>query len=277
MGLFSGVLSSLLGVGYEMYRDSHLTGSQREANAFSESEAEKNRGFQHAEAEIARDWQEQQYLKYNSPAAMVSQYQGAGLNPSLMFGQMTSPASTSTSAPSGDSAASVAPAGGDLVGMIGQLMQLSKLDEEKRSLTLQNESREIENGISREYGMLQAQANYNKAIEEIHYLLEQGNLTRYEYQVLYPAEIALKKAQERNLDAEAFINEWKKSYIEKYGTSPDSPWLTQTLESFLHDLNSPLPQSLQNFFSRFNSPTSRARLRDRLERSTRYRADSMTD
>lgn len=42
------------------------------------------------QAQIARDWDEEMYLKYNSPSALISQYRQAGLNPSLMYGQNVS-------------------------------------------------------------------------------------------------------------------------------------------------------------------------------------------
>lgn len=155
MGLFGNILSSLTqaaGLGYEVYKDQHLTGAQREANQFSADQTSLNRNFQAAQAEIARDWQENQYLKYNSPAAMMSQYRDAGLNPALMYQQGASPASVSTASPSGDSAASVSPSGGDVVGMLGRMMELSMLSEQQRGLRLENERKEVENSLLNKYG-----------------------------------------------------------------------------------------------------------------------------
>lgn len=148
MGLFGNIISALVpaaSLGYEIYKDQHLTGAQREANAFSADQASLNRNFQAAQAEISRDWQEKQYNQYNSPAAMVRQYQDAGLNPALMYEHGTSPASVSTSFPSGGSVSSVTPPGGDLVGMIGKLMELSLLSEQKRGLQLENQGKELSN------------------------------------------------------------------------------------------------------------------------------------
>lgn len=116
MGIISDIINSLTGaasvaIGYEQSR--HLTGAQQEANQFNAIEAEKARGFSASEsirnrefesqqAQVARDWQEEQYLKYNSPSALIAQYQDAGMNPALMYGGATgTSASTSTSIPPG--------------------------------------------------------------------------------------------------------------------------------------------------------------------------------
>lgn len=50
------------------------------------TEAAKIQNNYNAEqAQIARDWEEEMYNKYESPSAMVAQYQDAGLNPALMY------------------------------------------------------------------------------------------------------------------------------------------------------------------------------------------------
>ena len=92
---------SLGGLLYSMYRDSSLSGAEREQNAWNAAQAEKQMNFQSSQAEIARDWQERMYNEYNSPQALVSQYQKAGINPALMFGSSTPSAPQTTSAPSG--------------------------------------------------------------------------------------------------------------------------------------------------------------------------------
>lgn len=112
---FGELLSGLANAGgtvYEIIKDQHLTGAQREANQFSASQAE-----------IARDWQEEMYNKYESPQAMIRQYQDAGLNPALMYGGAGSPSpSFSPSSPQ-----SVTPTGGDVVGALNAYAQLSML------------------------------------------------------------------------------------------------------------------------------------------------------
>lgn len=86
------------------------TNAERAAQDFSAYQAQINRDFQSAEAQKARQWQEDFYTQYQSPQAQVRQYQDAGLNPALMYGRGATPAasaSTASNGPSGDSATGV--------------------------------------------------------------------------------------------------------------------------------------------------------------------------
>lgn len=56
---------------------------QREAQGFTKSEREAQQLYQTGEREAQNQWQEQQYLNYNSPQALAAQYAAAGLNPKL--------------------------------------------------------------------------------------------------------------------------------------------------------------------------------------------------
>lgn len=66
--------------------------------------------YQSQEAEKARQWQEDYYKEYQSPSAMVQQYQEAGLNPMSIAGKVggstppsaSSPSASSTFKPSGN-------------------------------------------------------------------------------------------------------------------------------------------------------------------------------
>lgn len=103
--LFSGVKSlwnKITGAG--------VTNAQQQTMNFNAQQAELDRQFQSAEAEKARQWQEDYYQQYQSPSALMSQYRDAGLNPALMYGQSgTSSAPPSTSVPSGASASAGMP------------------------------------------------------------------------------------------------------------------------------------------------------------------------
>lgn len=86
------------------------TNADLAAQDFSAQQAQINRDFQSAEAQKARQWQEDFYTHYQSPQAQVRQYQDAGLNPALMYGRGATPAasaSTASNGPSGDTAAGV--------------------------------------------------------------------------------------------------------------------------------------------------------------------------
>lgn len=59
--------------------------------------------YQSQEAEKARQWQEDYYKEYQSPAAMVQQYQDAGLNPMSIAGKVGGSTPPSASSPSASS------------------------------------------------------------------------------------------------------------------------------------------------------------------------------
>lgn len=87
-----------------------LTNAQQQTMNFNAQQAELDRQFQSAEAEKARQWQEDYYQQYQSPSALMSQYRDAGLNPALMYGQSSSPSSPpSASSPGGASASAGMP------------------------------------------------------------------------------------------------------------------------------------------------------------------------
>lgn len=160
--------------------------------------------FNAAAVERERAWSEKMYNKYNSPQALVRQYQEAGINPALMFGQSAIPAPTT-------STAAQAPENpfGDVVGMLGALMNLDLLGEQKRSLKLDNDIKAL-------YGPSTAAETLNKIHEEVSNLIEQGNLTRFQYQVLYPALKASYSASAREGDARAFEQEWRNQFYREH-------------------------------------------------------------
>lgn len=101
----------------------------RQQNAFNAGEAALNRDFQHNEAEIARQWQEDFYNQYQSPQAMVHQYEAAGLNPVLSTGMPTNTPPAASSAQGSMAQGASAPYL-DATGIMQQFMGLMKLDAE---------------------------------------------------------------------------------------------------------------------------------------------------
>lgn len=127
-----------------------LSGAEKEANAFNSAEAQK-----------ARDWQEEQYLKYNSPQAMVRQMQEAGLNPALMYG--TSPASTAS-----PSVSSVAPSSSsssedsiisDIVNLANVKTDIDLKKSEAEKNRSQAEGQKIDNGFKDTLNSLNVEAS----------------------------------------------------------------------------------------------------------------------
>lgn len=109
---------------------SDLTNAERLTMDWNAQQAEANRSFQSAEAEKARQWQEDYYQAYESPQARIRQYEDAGLNPALLYGsQLGSGNAPATSVPTGDSASVGLPSSGagDLLSFLGQMMSMKSL------------------------------------------------------------------------------------------------------------------------------------------------------
>lgn len=109
---------------------SDLTNAERQTMDWNALQAQENRTFQSAEAEKARQWQEEYYNQYESPQARIRQYEEAGLNPALLYGsQLGSGSAPSTSVPSGDSASVGMPSSGagDLLSFIGQMLSMKSI------------------------------------------------------------------------------------------------------------------------------------------------------
>ena len=126
-GVFNGIGSfwkKITGLG--------TTNSERAAMDFNSEQAQINRDFQSAEAQKARQWQQDFYTQYQSPQAQIRQYQDAGLNPALMYGRGATPAasaSTASNGPSGDTASVGLPVS-DPSSLVQMVLGLAKLPSE---------------------------------------------------------------------------------------------------------------------------------------------------
>lgn len=126
---------------------SDLTNAERQTMDWNAAQAQENRNFQSAEAEKARQWQEDYYNQYESPQARIRQYEDAGLNPALLYGQnIGSGTAPSTSVPAGGSASVGLPSSGagDLLSFIGQMMSMKSLIN-KNNADADNASADAEN------------------------------------------------------------------------------------------------------------------------------------
>lgn len=134
-GVFNGIGSfwkKITGLG--------TTNSEREAMDFNSEQAQINREFQSAEAQKARQWQQDFFTKYQSPQAQVRQFQEAGLNPALMYARGVTPvsASSASNGPVGDSASVQMPAV-DSSSLLQMLFGAAKLPSEIDLLNAQAE------------------------------------------------------------------------------------------------------------------------------------------
>lgn len=232
----SGIVNTI----YQLFRDKRLTGAQREANAFAADQAALERDWSSSEADQARQWQEDMYTRYNSPQAMIRQYQDAGLNPALMYGGATGQAApTSTAVPSGSAASSVSPVSGDVAGALQMLYSLKDLQagiQEKRDSAAEHAAGARErnaNAVGKEIGNQYAgqlaeaevaikQATKNQ-LEESASLLAAQCETEKEKKAVQSATAALIAAQQNGEDLENAYKTWRNKFIEDNGFSPDQP------------------------------------------------------
>ena len=140
----------------------NLSGAQREANEFNAAEAQK-----------ARDFEVQMYEQYESPAAMIRQYEEAGLNPALMY-EGYSPSAVGGNA----QASSVSPTPNNelmsmLSGVLGIVSAKQQIDLNKaniRNIDAATEGQRIDNankqmGYDKQFAL--ADANIEKIQSEI--------------------------------------------------------------------------------------------------------------
>lgn len=150
---------------------SDLTSAERQTMDWNASQAAENRSFQSAEAEKARQWQEDYYNQYESPQARIRQYEDAGLNPALLYGsQLGSGSAPSTAVPSGDSASVGLPSSGagDLLSFIGQMMSMKSLIN-KNNADADNAAADAENKRA-DTGLKNLQKEWNPMLfqSEVH-------------------------------------------------------------------------------------------------------------
>lgn len=135
----------------------HLTGAEREANAFSAQQAQ-----------LARDYETQ--MSNTAYQRGVVDMQNAGVNPALMYGQGAAPAST----PSSPSPTSTNPEGSDPIGMIGLIKSMAmmpyEIKEAKAHARLMEEQgskvHEEINNVKEEFKEIQARVRATNANAE---------------------------------------------------------------------------------------------------------------
>lgn len=223
-GLQAG--AGIAGLLYQIYKDQHLTGAQREANAFTEQMARESMNFEAGQAQQQMDFQER--MANTQWQRAVSDMQAAGLNPALAYTQGANAAPSGAMA-SGSAGSSVDPGRGlsmsDLLSAISFQKDLALKDAQIENLEQEVEGRRIDNQIKAndlEYRDEFNSLTIQHLFESISNLVEQGNLTRFQYQVLLPAQKALAEAQKKaaesqskEIDAKLVYTLWRNEFYEK--------------------------------------------------------------
>lgn len=191
--------------------------SQNRQNAFNAQQADINRQFQAQEAQIARDWQEQQYNLYSSPQAMVRQYNDAGLNPALLYGQNLQGSTGSSPMPSGSAASGSAPTSGMPTGnILENIAGLARLKAEINNINADTEDKRagaLLKGSTAELNQSVMSLNsrqMDRIESEINLMRQQAN-TEEQKQNAIIIENAIKFAQKKQIDMKnALSSEFKR-------------------------------------------------------------------
>lgn len=209
--------------------------SQNRQNDFNAAQAALNRQFQSQEAEIARDWQEQQYNQYSSPSAMVRQYQEAGLNPALMYGQNLQGSTGSSPTPSGSAASGSAPNSGMPTGNILEAIAgFAKLKAEIDNINADTDFKRSQAGLAgsqievNKQSINESQARISKLLEETKNEAEKRGLIVAQ-KLLANVETQLKTSQIESISYDVLKKKFDEQFKQDYGTYPanslyDSVW-----------------------------------------------------
>ena len=227
----------------------------RETNQFNAQEAAKQRDWEARQAEIARDWQEDFYNTYESPEAMVRQYQGAGLNPALLYQGAGSGSAPSASIPSGSAASGTTPPymdAGPLLHMLDNLATLKTRIENMKSATIKNRAdvAGIYQGIEESKSRVKLNnRNIEKIDSEIDLLVEQAK-TESEKRNLIIAQTSLNKVMEKLRgkeltlsDYRIFEEQYRRDFYEKTGFYPANTAVTQVIGAISRVLRRIFPRS----------------------------------
>lgn len=134
----SGLIQSLIG----KYTDATVTGGEIIRNQWDLDKMDIANSFSASQADIARDWQEQMYDKYNSLSGKISQAEQAGVNPLFaVSGNAVSPMSSSSPSPSGSTVSgSGSGSSGDIFSQLLGFLRLKKQKAEISAIETQNEA-----------------------------------------------------------------------------------------------------------------------------------------
>lgn len=236
--------------------NNQLTGKEREQNEFNAEQSEVQRQFatnerlasqEFNEAQAQKQMDFQEYMASTQYQRSVADMQAAGVNPALAIGGIQGASASGAMAQSSPASGSAASGSASLQGLSEVLefarikAEIERIEAETDKTKADTEGQNIDNDIRSKYGEITAKASYNEILAAIDKMKSEEALNKYQKDTLGPLEEAIKKASEKNLSAEAAINEWRAAYMDKYDSDPQAPILQQTLTSLLEWLNGGRP------------------------------------
>lgn len=207
----------LVGTGVGLLTQAQNQRNQEKQNEFNASEAAKNRNFQAQQAQLARDYQTEFYETYQSPSAMVRQYQDAGINPVLTagFSPNTPPAASS---PGGSAASAASPNYQSISSMIEAIGSMAML-----KANIDNTKSKTELNLA-QAGLASSQVSLNKLSEDE--ILQRTRLliSQTSNEDERKGLIAMQKMSEywnyQNLEMDKLKKDWEREYFKIYKTYP---------------------------------------------------------
>lgn len=199
--------------------------NQDRQNVFNAIEAAKNRNFQAQQFQLARDYQTEFYETYQSPSAMVRQYNDAGLNPALMAGGYNPPSAVSTSSPSGSAASAASPNYQSMDSMINAIASLAQLkaniENTKADTNLKNAQagQSISQVEVNKQSINESKARISKLISETRNEDEKRGLIVAQ-KLLTNIESQLKTSQTEQISYQILREKWEKEFKDTYGAYP---------------------------------------------------------
>lgn len=230
----SGLIQSLIG----KYTDATVTGGEIIRNQWDLEKMDIANSFSARQADIARDWQEHMYDKYNSLSGKISQAEQAGVNPLFaVSGNAVTPMGSSSPSPSGSAVSgSGRGSSGDIFSQILGFLGLKKQKAEISAIETQNQATRQQMDIDlkklpSELSNLDSAASLNLArvtevatsveamkrqmnltdrqaevaVEQMNYLIAQANYIN-----------AIQEADQRAKQAHALILEWQEKNKELF-------------------------------------------------------------
>lgn len=224
---------------YQIIKDQHLTGAQREANAFTADQNQKAMDFSASQTQAQMEFQRE--MANTQWQRGVEDMQAAGLNPALAYGQGGAVAPAGASA-SGSAGSSVDPGRGmslsEMLQAAAFKKQLDKTQAETENIEADTEKKKeekdstaIENDIKRTYGKITAEASLNKLLAETEKLSVERELSEKERDIIYPLKVVLLHNEGKKMSADAFYSEWHAQYVKRTGAEPSASALSQLLSA----------------------------------------------